>query len=309
MDEIKIYKEINAKDPALIAGWPGMGNVASGVVEYLIKTLKPVKFAEIKLDPSVSLDSVVVDDGLASLPKPPENNFYYSKEHNIIIFEADAQMPGPSGAALVGKVLDLAERYGVKKIFTGAAFPMPVSFKEPSEVYGAANKKSLLVDSLVKFGVNLMESGHISGLNGLIIGLAAKRNIEAVCLLATMPQYSISLPNPRASFAIIETLRRMLSFEVDLTGLEKNIRQMDEQMAIIEERVKDVFSLEKEEPKPKPPPAKKSIPGYVMERIERLFREAKTDKAKAMFLKKELDRWDMYKMYEDRFLDLFKENQ
>ena len=46
-----------------------------------------------------------------------------------------------------------------------------------------------------------------------------------------------------------------------------------------------------------------------MEKIEKLFREAKTDKAKAILLKKELDRWDLYKLYEDRFLDLFKESQ
>ena len=33
------------------------------------------------------------------------------------------------------------------------------------------------------------------------------------------------------------------------------------------------------------------------------------DKAKAIVLKRELDRWDLYKLYEDRFLDLFKESQ
>ncbi|MBI4974838.1 MAG: hypothetical protein HZC19_03435 [Candidatus Omnitrophica bacterium] len=46
-----------------------------------------------------------------------------------------------------------------------------------------------------------------------------------------------------------------------------------------------------------------------MEKIEKLFLEAKQDKKKASVLKRELDRWDLYKLYEDRFLDLFKENQ
>ena len=58
---------------------------------------------------------------------------------------------------------------------------------------------------------------------------------------------------------------------------------------------------------PKARPAEKKVPRYVMERIEKLFQEAKLDKKKANELKQELDRWDLYKAYEDRFLDLFKD--
>jgi hypothetical protein len=82
---------------------------------------------------------------------------------------------------------------------------------------------------------------------------------------------------------------------------------MDERMAVIEERVKDVFTVEDEEPESMP--TEKKIPGYIMEKIEKLFHEARSDKAKAIMLKKELDRWDLYKLYEDRFLDLFRESQ
>ena len=47
----------------------------------------------------------------------------------------------------------------------------------------------------------------------------------------------------------------------------------------------------------------------IMEKIEKLFRETRQDRSRAVILKKELDRWDLYKLYEDRFLDLFKDNQ
>jgi hypothetical protein len=40
--------------------------------------------------------------------------------------------------------------------------------------------------------------------------------------------------------------------------------------------------------------------------IERLFKEASVDRAKAYELKRELDRLNAFKLYEDRFLDLFK---
>jgi hypothetical protein len=42
------------------------------------------------------------------------------------------------------------------------------------------------------------------------------------------------------------------------------------------------------------------------DRIERLFRQAVKDRAKAYELKRELDRLELYREYEDRFLDLFK---
>jgi hypothetical protein len=184
---------------------------------------------------------------------------------------------------------------------------MPVSYKEDPEIYGAVNKKPLL-DTLKKLGMKAMEGGHISGLNGLILGLARERDIDAVCLLATMPQYAISLPNPKASAAIIEALQKILNFLISLEEMDEYVKDMDERMAVIEDKVKDVMTMEKEVT-PESPPKDKKAPGYIMEKIEKLFKEAKKDKSKAIILKKELDRWDLYKVYEDRFLDLFRESQ
>ena len=42
------------------------------------------------------------------------------------------------------------------------------------------------------------------------------------------------------------------------------------------------------------------------DRIAQLFQQAGHDRSKAYELKRELDRLDLYKEYEDRFLDLFK---
>lgn len=305
MEEIKFYKKIDLVNPVMIAGWPGMGSVASGVVDYLRRKLRTIKFAEVSMDPMSGLDSVVIDKGLAKLPHPPQNIFYYSKNPEIIIFEGESQLPGPAGISLLNKVLDVAAVSKVKTIYTGAAFPMPSSHKDISQVYGASNKKSLLY-IFSKYGINLMDSGHISGLNGLLLGFAAERGIDAISLLATMPQYAISLPNPKASHAIIETLQKILAFKIDMSELAEYVKDMDEKMSLIEDKVKDVLIVEKDEHSTVP--ADHTTPPYIMEKIEKLFSDAKTDKKKAIFLKRELDRWDLYSQYEDRFLDLFNDN-
>lgn len=308
MDKIKYNKDIGLINPVMIAGWPGMGSVALGVVDYLQRKMKAVKLAEIEVDPLAVMDSVMVEDGLAAFAPTPKNTFYYTINPDLIIFKGEAQLPGQEGLLLLEEVLDLAQKFKVSRIYTGAAFPVPASHREPPQVYSAVNNKAMKT-SLARFGMIPMEGGHISGLNGLVLGFAEKRKIEAVCLLATMPQYAISLPNPKASLAIIEALQRMLGFKLSIEEMSEYIKEMDEKMAIIEDRVKDVIAVETKDMESNPAPAKKTVPPYIMERIEKLFNEAASDKAKAILLKSELDRWDLYKSYEDRFLDLFKDNQ
>ncbi len=308
MDKIKYNKDIGLIDPIMIAGWPGMGSVALSVVDYLQRKLDAVKFAEIEVDPLDVIDSVVVEDGVAAFAPTPKNTFYYSKNPDLIIFKGEAQLPGHEGILLLEKVLELALKFKVHRIYTGAAFPLPISHKDSPQVYLAVNRRALK-EEFARIGLLSMESGHISGLNGLLLGFAEKKDVEAICLLATMPQYAISLPNPKASLAIIEVLQKMLRFKLDIAELNEYIKDMDEKMAIIEEKVKDVMAIEVKEHEHRPSSSKKTVPPYVMERIEKLFIEAVSDKAKAILLKSELDRWDLYKLYEDRFLDLFKENQ
>lgn len=308
MNNIKVYQKIDAANITMIAGWPGMGNVALGVVDYLRKKLKVIKIADIELDKFAMLDSMVVEEGMARLPNPPKNTFYYSKEFNIIIMEGDLQLSGQPAMDLLNMVLDVAAKLNVTRIFTGAAFPLPVSYREEPEVYGVANKEASR-DMLKRYKIKLMEGGHISGLNGLLLGFAGLKNIDAICLLATLPQYAISLPNPKASYALIETLSEILGFTADPKEMHELIREMDERMNIIEDKVKSVLPIDDASEKPKELPVEKKIPAYIMEKVEKMFLEAQKDKTKALVLKKELDRWDLYRVYEDRFLDLFKEGQ
>lgn len=307
MPDIKVYKKIEVKEPIMLAGWPGMGNVALGAVNYLRRKLETFPFAEVEADRLFTPDAIVIEDGLAKLPDLPRSVFYCSHHPKIIIFESDAQVSGSIGLQLMNLILDFARESNVRRIFTGAAFPVPLSHKERSTVYGVANQKELR-DWLMKYKVNIMEGGQISGLNGLLLGYAEQRGIEAACLLATMPNYAISFPNPKASKAIVTVLARMLNIQIDTKELDVFSREMDKRMKAIEEKIQEMF----------PTAGKgehvdqideKEVPKYIMEKIEKLFQEAKSDRRKAYELKEELDRWALFKFYEDRFLDLFKEDQ
>jgi proteasome assembly chaperone (PAC2) family protein len=257
-----------------------------------------------------TMDFVAVDKGYAFMPSPLKSTFYYTKSPAMVIFEGEAQLPGQDGIRLLKKVIESAISFNVTRIYTCAALPASISHSDPVQLYGAANRK-LLAPIFNKFGIRHMESGHISGLNGLTLGLARERNMDAACLLATIPQYAIALPNPKASIAVTALLGKILRFEIDLSELEEYAGTMEEKMAQIEEKVKDVLiidsmHMDNNHEESKVFGIEKKVPLYIKEKIEKLFLETRQDRTKAVMLKKELDRWDLYKAYEDRFLDLFK---
>jgi proteasome assembly chaperone (PAC2) family protein len=302
---VKISRRISLQKPVMIAGWPGMGNVALGLVTYLRESLKAQPFAYIDTKEFFPPDAVIIQNGLTALQSPPANIFYYVKSPPLIIFESEAQLSGREGVMLIDEILAFAARMKVQCIYTAAAFPVPRSYRETSTVFAVANEKGLR-DLLIKHQIKTMDGGQISGLNGLLVGFAGEKGIRAACLMATLPYYAINLPNPRSSIAIAATLTNILNLRINLGQLDAAISEMDSRMAMIEDQMSAIFPFISQQQSGMPSLEKEKTPDYVMKRIENLFEEAKTDRKAAHKLKEELDRWNLYQLYEDKFLDLFK---
>ncbi|HEX2956768.1 MAG TPA: PAC2 family protein [Chitinispirillaceae bacterium] len=295
--------------PTFLAAWPGMGNVGLITVDYLRQKLDAKPFAEIDMTPFFVPDSIVVKDGIAQMPELPSSTFYYSKSPDLIIFESNAQISGREGISIIKTILDLLSTFSVERIFTFAAFAQAMSHDKPSEVLISSNSQTQL-QSLEIHDAHAMPDGFIAGLNGLLLGVAASQGKKATCLLGTIPSYATNLSYPKASLSIVRYVTKMLSFNIDTSELEENVESIDQQFAVIEERIKEFMpSVNKDEDEEINEIEDEKIPHYVMEKIENLFREASADRAKATELKKELDRWKLFELYEDRFLDLFREKK
>jgi len=305
---MKMFEQIKFDgNPVVLAAWPGMGNVGLITVDYLRRNLNTSTFAEIDMSPFFIPDSIVVKDGIAQFPEIPTSIFYYHHEPDIIIFESNAQIGGRDGITIIKTILDVITQFKVKRIFTFAAFAQPMSYQDASQVLVTCNSESLLQD-VSEHGVIPMPDGYIAGLNGLLLGVAASRRIEAGCLLGTIPNYAVNLNYPKASLELIKTITRILPLNIDLSELESGAETMDQQLAMIAERIREFFpNVSKEDNEEMSDIAEDKIPHYVMEKIERLFHEAKANKNAASELKKELDRWNLFELYEDRFLDLFED--
>ncbi len=315
---MRIYRNVKFEtQPIMLASWPGMGNVGIISTDYLRSKINAEVLAEIDMSPYFVPESIVVEDGLAELPELPRSVIYYTHNPDMLIFESNAQIAGKEGISIIKKLVQFAEMYNVKRIFTAAAFAQDVSHSSSPQILGAFNNSDMITE-FEKLGVKPMQSGFIAGLNGLMLGVAANYDIEAGCFLGTIPSFAANLAYPKASLEIIKLMESVFDIEVDTEELEKSIELVDTQFSEIEEKIRELYpdAMEEEddddaEPwKIAAPTAEEveedEVPRYIMDKIEQMFDEVKKDRNKAPLLKKELDRWKLYELYEHRFLGLFR---
>ncbi|MFP4014598.1 MAG: PAC2 family protein [Chitinispirillaceae bacterium] len=295
------------QSPLMFAAWTGAGNVGILSIDYLRRKLNAHLFAQIDMSQFVTPESIVVNKGVAHFPDAPQSVFYHHHNPDMVIFESNAHAGGKNDVEVMKAILELAGELQSPRIYTAAALPQSMSHTDPSKVLFATNNSSLIPE-LEQSGLSAMEEGMISGLNGLMLGFAANKGIDAVCLLSTIPAYAGGLTYPRGAMAIVRAIGKLARVEVDMTELEVDATNAEPLFDDIEGKIREFFNTSQlEAPQEGAPEVDhQEVPRYVMDRIEKLFDAAAKDRSKAQELKGELDKWNLYHLYEDRFLDLFE---
>ena len=81
--------------------------------------------------------------------------------------------------------------------------------------------------------------GTISGLNGLLLGVAMERGIEGICLLGEIPVYlsQFPIPYPKASRAILEVLLSRFGLGLDLSKLDELSWEVEQNIGRLYEEI------------------------------------------------------------------------
>ncbi len=334
MDGVKISKWPRLKNPWLIVVWPGMGDVAYKAAAYLVEKLKTEEFASIPPEEFFYLVGSVIHDGVLSIPELPCGKFYYWKNpaaksirrrggsanhcgeytkpaHDLIIFISNAQPDLAKAEEYSKRIIKVAKGFKVEMIVSFASMPQPIDHTQEPRVWAATTCLELK-DNFKKQNLNILSSGQISGMNGLILGIAKRDGFKGFCLLGEIPFYTIQIENPRATLAVLRVLTKLLNIQIDFTGLSEQIHTIDTEINKLLDYLKigvegpDPIGEEEIEKIKKILSQLTKLPVSVKDKIEKLFEMVKTDTSKAAELKNELDRWNVYKEHEDRFLDLFR---
>ncbi|MDP2731226.1 MAG: PAC2 family protein [Dehalococcoidales bacterium] len=231
-DLVKIYARPKLKSPVLIAAWPGIANVSMLVATYLERKLNFKRLAEIKAVHFFDPIGVVVIDNLVEAPQFPQSRFYYWKNEagksDIILFIGDDQ-PAARGYELANCVLDVALKFQAKRIYTCAAAITRIHHSEQPKVWGVATAPHLMAE-LKEYDLVQRGNLHISGLNGLLLGVAKERGVGGICLLGEVPAYATRIQNPMAALAILEVLARMVDIKIDISELAQLASETKEKM-------------------------------------------------------------------------------
>jgi proteasome assembly chaperone (PAC2) family protein len=80
--------------------------------------------------------------------------------------------------------------------------------------------------------------GNITGLNGLLLGVARKRGIEAICVMGEIPVYlqGFPFPYPKASKSVLEVLTAALGIEIDMDRISSFIERSDKEIEQLYEK-------------------------------------------------------------------------
>jgi proteasome assembly chaperone (PAC2) family protein len=306
-----MHRDEQLKDPWLLAVWPGMGGVAISAGYYLMAKLGMHLLLEFPATEFFELEQIEVKDGLILTRRLPRSRLFLwndpKQQHDLIVFIGEAQPP-VKGGAFCRTLIEQAEALGVARVFTFAAMATQMRPKHDSRVFGAAIERDTL-SQFKQLDVHLLESGSVSGLNGVLLGMAAAEGLSGGCLLGEIPHVFSQIPFPKASLAVLEFFTVMAGIEIDLDELREHAATVETTLedflvrmegavegAGTEEQAESVV----EESTPRPG-------SWESQRIEQLFEEARKDRSRAYELKQELDRMNLFSEFEDRFLDLFKE--
>lgn len=233
--EIKfIYSSPNRpalKSPHLVCGFPGSGYVGKLAVDHLIEELPAKHLVDIyssSFPPQVMINA----DGTADLMK---NSIFWwqSGGSDLLLLTGDSQPANPdSEYALAEQVLELAAQFGAQQVYTLAAYITGVFVDKP-RVFGTATD----ADTVKRFSshnITVMDSGSITGMNGLVIGIAKLRNMKGMCLLGETSGYVV---DAKASKAVLETLLAIIGIKVDMTNLEKRAKDTEMLIHTIEQQM------------------------------------------------------------------------
>jgi uncharacterized protein (TIGR00162 family) len=245
-----VFATPKAKNPVMVCGLPGSGYVGKLAADHLVDLFNARKAAEYTCDsfpPQVS----VKEDGTVEPLKAQVFFAPVGRGRSLFVFTADAQPTTPEGEyALAEAVVGYAKRSGVRKVYALAAY-ITGSFTAEPKVYGAATSKGLL-DAISGRGGTLMKGGGISGMNGLVIGIAARRGLEGACLLGETSGY---LVDAGASKAVLEILSKLVGFPIDTAKLKE---KADETQKMIGQ-----LQGTPEQSRETPPPRRETRPGYI----------------------------------------------
>ncbi len=307
--------------PWLIAAWPGMGNVAMIAAAHLVRAGHD-SYRRVADKRILRYPGGLCEERHGGQARPPHCVIYRWKNpvgRDLYVFMGGAQ-PTSGAYAFAEGLLEHVAEYNVERVVTFASLVTQAHPSALGRVAGIATSKKMLAE-LKKAEIEIVKDGEVGGLNGVLLAAAAQRGLPGIGLLGEVPMYALNMQNPKGALAVLEAFSGMTGISLDLEELRDRAKAVEEAMLEMMEQdgagreqqefepefdTDDAEPEDADEPEVQAQAEPEGLDQAEKARVESLFREASENRAKIVELKQELDRVHAFRLYEDRFLDLFK---
>jgi|TARA_Y100000310_G_scaffold329359_1_gene399040 uncharacterized protein (TIGR00162 family) len=227
----QIGKKPKLHKPIFIEGLPGIGNVGKVAIDFLIDELKAKKLYEITSH-TFPHSVFVNEDNLVELPMIEV--FYKKfngKSPDLILMGGDVQPTDEvSSYEFSDIILDKLQEFKSKEIITLGGIGLAEVPKKP-KVYCTGNTKKIIQKYKHKGVDNKLYGvvGPIVGVSGLLLGLAKRRNIDAISFLAETYGHPMYL-GIKGAREILKILNKKVNLKIDMNRLDKEIKEIETDM-------------------------------------------------------------------------------
>ena len=256
---IRLYKEPQLETPVLIASWPGIGNIGILAVDTLRGIVGAEELGEIEPWDFFYPKRVLIRNGELKDLEFPTSKFYFKRtgQKDLLFFIGEQQptgggqvyAEGTKAYQMANLVLDVALKFGCRRVYTSGAAVAPIHHTMRPRVWAVPNTKNL-IDEVRSYENTLLMSeiegrggqGDITGLNGLLLGVARKRGLEAICMMGEIPIYlhGFPLPYPKASKSVLEVLIAALGIRAEMEEIAALAERSESEI----DRLYEKFPLE-----------------------------------------------------------------
>ncbi len=224
--KLNTLKDFNAGEFMVFASLPDMGRVGGLVSSFLSQHLKTEQVAEIT---SSDKPWVSYADGVVKSASDVYK-ISYDKRHRLLVFTGESQPQDPAELhRLCNMLLDYVQSIGKVSRLYGAGGYLREQVTGAPRVCGVANRlelKKVLANAGIEPVGNEITS--ITWFNGLILGLAAERDIDAVGLFGEIAETMV--PQPLAAKTIISAFSKLEGISIDTKPLDRQYESILEEI-------------------------------------------------------------------------------
>ncbi len=222
-------RNYSIKNPVLIGGLPGIGNVGKVAVDFMIDELKADKVYDI-FSYSMPHSVFINEENLVELPTI---SLYYKriKNRDYLFLAGDSQpIDEQSAYEFSEKILDMMNEMKTSEIITLGGIGLPSIPRHP-KIYCTGTSKEMVKKYMDTSGAKIDNNlygvvGPIVGVSGLLLGLAKKRKMNGVAILAETYAHPLYL-GIKGAREIINILNKKLVLDININDLDREIAELE----------------------------------------------------------------------------------